>query len=533
MAYSLTVVLISGAIAAGKTTLVRNLGRMLPVEHVSTSGLISSMVSRELGRDELQEIGLGERLQGGDWIVDAVRQAARRAGTADVIVVDAVRTLEQVFDLRKAAGGEWRILHVHLKGEARQLAARYEAGSGRREPGSSWGQVMRSATEAAVTELQAEADAVIDTTSAEPAEVAVRVLARIDRAWRRCGYYADVLVGGQWGSEGKGHLAFFLAPEYDLLVRVGAPNAGHKVHRRDGVVYTHRQLPSGTLASDALLLLGPGAVIDIGILLREIADCQVEAARLSIDPAALIIEKDDVAGEVALKIAIGSTGTGGGAALARRITQRGVPGAVRLAKDVEELRPFVRDTSEVIDRARRRGGRLLLEGTQGTGLSIIHGAYPHVTSRDTTAGSVLAESGVPTQMLRRVLVAYRAYPIRVGGPSGPMGREIDWETVAHRSGLDDAGLKAVERGSVSGSPRRVAEFSWTQLRESARLNGATDLALTFADYLDADNKGARRYGQLTAQTAEFVTEMETVAHAPVSLISTCFDARGPIDRRQW
>ena len=349
----------------------------------------------------------------------------------------------------------------------------------------------------------------------------------------RHGEYVDVLVGGQWGSEGKGNLAFFIAPEYDLLVRVGAPNAGHKICTADGLVYTHRQLPSGTRAADSPLLLGVGAVIDARVLMREIADCQISAERLAIDPGALVIEQSDVQRETGLKSAIGSTGTGGGAALARRIEQRGVPGAVRTAKDVPELAPYLSDSALVLEQTRSRGGRIFIEGTQGTGLSILHGSFPHVTSRDTTASTLLAEVGVPPQLLRRVIVAFRTFPIRVGGESGPMGHEITWDTVADRSGVPVDLLKGNERGSVSGNPRRVAEFSWLQLRRSARLNGATDLALTFADYIDARNRGMRRFDQLTDKTIEMVCEMESVAAAPVSLISASFDGRGPIDRRLW
>jgi adenylosuccinate synthase len=114
-----------------------------------------------------------------------------------------------------------------------------------------------------------------------------------------------------------------------------------------------------------------------------------------------------------------------------------------------------------------------------------------------------------------------------------MGREITWDTVARRSGLQADLMKEAERGSVSGNPRRVAEFSWAQLRNSARLNGATDLALTFADYIDARNRAARRFSQLAEETIDFIREMETVAAAPVSLVSAGFDGRGPIDRRLW
>jgi adenylosuccinate synthase len=204
-----------------------------------------------------------------------------------------------------------------------------------------------------------------------------------------------------------------------------------------------------------------------------------------------------------------------------------------MAKDVPDLAPYVREGQTVLEDAKRRGGRLFLEGTQGTGLSILHGTYPHVTSRDTTVGTLLAEVGVAPALLRRVLVAFRAYPIRVGGPSGPMGREITWDTVAQRSGLSAAALRQTELGSVSGNRRRVAEFSWAQLLRSATLNGATDLALTFADYIDAHNREARRFDQLSQETIEFVGEMEMVASARVSLISVGFDGHPPIDRRLW
>jgi adenylosuccinate synthase len=531
MPYSLSLILLSGPIASGKTTLAGDLARQVSAQLVSTSGLISAEAGRDLDRSGLQRRGLAAPFQGADWIIDAVRQTTSGSPAGIAVVVDAVRTLEQVRGLRMADAGAWRILHIHLRGEDSELAARHEAR--RRDHDASWDQAMRSPTETAVHTLEAEADVVIDTTHVTSQDVAARVAARVSRIRISYGGYADVLVGGQWGSEGKGNLAFFIAPEYDLLVRVGAPNAGHKVCNQDGAVYTHRQLPSGTRATDSRLLLGVGAVIDVGVLMREIADCEIPAERLAIDPGALVIEDSDVQREAALKRAIGSTGTGGGAALARRIEQRGVPGAVRTAKDIPELAPYIRDSGSVFEEVRVRGGRIFVEGTQGTGLSILHGSFPHVTSRDTTVSTLLAEIGLPPQLLRRAIVAFRSYPIRVGGESGPMGREITWDTVARRSGLPPDRLRGTEKGSVSGNQRRVAEFSWAQLGQSARLNGATDLALTFADYMDSRNRGVRQFSRLAPETIQFVHEMESVAGAPVSFISTGFDGRGPIDRRLW
>ena len=102
----------------------------------------------------------------------------------------------------------------------------------------------------------------------------------------------DVLVGGQYGSEGKGHVAAYLSREYDVLVRVGGPNAGHTVASRSGV-YTYHQLPSGARDTDARLLLGPGMTVHVESLIKEIDECKVTPERLFIDPQVMIIEEED------------------------------------------------------------------------------------------------------------------------------------------------------------------------------------------------------------------------------------------------
>jgi adenylosuccinate synthase len=210
-----------------------------------------------------------------------------------------------------------------------------------------------------------------------------------------------------------------------------------------------------------------------------------------------------------------------------------------LAKDVPELKGYVRPAREVLDEAYRNRHRILLEGTQGTALSLYHGHYPHVTSRDTTTNGTLAEAGIGPRRLRRVILVTRAFPIRVKDPdtegltSGFMSQEIEYEELAGRSGVPIEEIQATETSSVSKRARRIAEFDWDLLRRSVELNGGTDIALTFADYIDVKNQKAQRYDQLTDETIRFIEEVERVSGVPVSLITTRFDIRAVIDRRRW
>ncbi len=346
----------------------------------------------------------------------------------------------------------------------------------------------------------------------------------------------DILVGGQYGSEGKGNISAYLAPEYDVLVRVGGPNAGHKVYAEPEPLNFHH-LPSGSVnAQESKLLIGPGATLYVPDLLGEIGRFKIDHERLKIDKKAMIITKRDRISEKDLVLGIGSTGQGVGAAQARRIRNR-KPGQVKLAGDVDELRPFVCDGCEFLERVFEKGGRVFLEGTQGTGLSLYHGDYPYVTLRDTTVSGCLAEAGISPARVRRIVMVCRTYPIRVKNPpkgtSGPMTRPISWAEVARRSEYKAHQLTKTERGSTSNKRRRVAEFEWTSLRKAVTLNAPTDIALTFVDYISKENTKARRFEQLTSDTIRFIEEIERVARVPVSLISTRFDYRNIIDRRSW
>ena len=192
----------------------------------------------------------------------------------------------------------------------------------------------------------------------------------------------------------------------------------------------------------------------------------------------------------------------------------------------------------VLDEAFREGQKVFLEGTQGAGLSLHHGRYPHVTSRDTTVSGCLSEAGIPPRRVRKMVMVCRTFPIRVKSPSkkkssGYMAQPLTWIDVGERSGYDLRKLKRAEHTSTTNKLRRVGEFERDLFRRAVCLNGPTDIALTFADYIDRSNTEARRFGQLTADTVRFIEELECVANAPVSLISTRFNYRSIIDRRSW
>ncbi|MDP9067415.1 MAG: adenylosuccinate synthetase [Actinomycetota bacterium] len=529
-----SIIVLSGPIGSGKSTLASRLANRLDATHLKTNDLLRELKPKTEGRAALQKAGeqLDKSTQG-RWLAESLAPRIAQLDESAVVVIDAVRLNSQIEALREIFLRA--VVHVHLTAPTEELEARYSRRKAERAGElPKYSDVKKDPTEARVEGLSADADIVIDTKLCTADDVEIRALTRLGFRVGLTSANVDVIVGGQYGSEGKGNVAFYLAPEYDLLVRVGGPNAGHKVPLDPPV--THRSLPSGTLAAaEANLLIGPGAVLSVETLLKEIREAGAEYGRLMIDPQAMIVSPEDVAAEEALVKSIGSTGQGVGEATARRIRNR--KEGVLLAKDVAELRPFIKSASEVLEDAMARGDRILLEGTQGTGLSLYHGEYPHVTSRDTTVAGCLAEAGIAPRNVRRVVMVCRTYPIRVASPkgetSGFIAQEITWKDVSTRSGVPLEELDDVEKGSVSLKQRRVGEFDWALFRKSVLLNGPSDIALTFADYLHIENRKARRFDQLRPETIRFIEELEYVSGCPVSLISTRFDLRSVIDRRSW
>lgn len=531
------VVVLSGPVSAGKTTLASRLHDRFGAIHLKTSVLLEALAGGRIPAERGAMQRFGARLDkqtDGKWVAEDLVPRITDLPEDAVVVVDAARIASQIDALR--AGLPRQVVHVHLTAPEDVLERRYSKRPKTRfKERKTYKEVLANPTERRVPKLKDDADVVIDTGKNTRKDVEVRAASYLGLNAGDPGGLVDVIVGGQYGSEGKGNIAYAIGSEYDLLCRVGGPNAGHKVPLDEPL--THRLLPSATLTSEAPILIGPGAVLNVDVLFDELSKSGVEDGRLHIDPQAMVISDNDIEGEKDLVKEIGSTGQGVGIATARRITERRE--GTDLAGDIDLLKPFIAPAHEILADAYAEGAHILLEGTQGTALSLYHGDYPHVTSRDTTAAGCLAEMGISPTRIRRVIMVCRTYPIRVQSPtakgktSGPMSQKTNWKEISRRSDIPLAELRRVEKGSVSNRRRRVGEFDWELLRRAAELNGATDIALTFVDYLDIENRKARRFDQLQPDTIRFIEEVERVAGAPVSLISTRFHVRSVIDRRAW
>lgn len=515
------VVALSGAVGSGKSTVADALLASVGGERLSTRAIIVARKHVESDRRALQKAGDELDVETAfAWVADAVEE--RWALAEGLLIVDAVRRAEQVKHLRRRFPDAVR--HVHLDVDEEVLARRHAARRHEVAEPESYEAVRAQGTEAGAVDLASHADVVFDPSRLDPRSMAAVALAGLGLVETQAARLVDVVVGGQYGSEGKGNICSYLAPRYQVLMRVGGPNAGHRVRDPD---YDFVHLPSGSLHNpNARLLVGPGATLSLEILLREIDEVGA-ADRISIDPQAIIIEAEDVAIEERALDVIGSTKQGVGVATARKILNRGeepVFGAkVRLAGQAPELAPYLRSTWIELEKAYAAGERIMLEGTQGTDLSVHHGAWPHVTSRETTASGCMADAGIPPARVDRVIMVVRTYPIRVGnatGYSGNMGREIDPSVVAARSGKDVGGIRATEVGTRSGKPRRMAEFDLGQIRRAAALNGATEIAVTFADYIDEVNSKARCFEELSDATRSFVGQVEDATGRPVALVAS-------------
>jgi adenylosuccinate synthase len=336
-----------------------------------------------------------------------------------------------------------------------------------------------------------------------------------------------VIVGGQYGSEGKGKVAHWLARERlaSVAVRTGGTNAGHTVEEVPDHPVVLRQLPTAAFLPYVRCVLGPGSYIDPDLLLDEVARTGLSADRLLIDPNATVITESDKARErnSPLRASIGSTQSGTGAAVMKRI---GRLASAELAANDARLGQFIAPAASFLRSQLTSGNRIILEGTQGFGLSLLHSAsYPFVTSRDTTAAAFVSEVGLSPLDVDEVVMVLRAFPIRVSGHSGPLPHETDWSTITKESGSPD---RLIEYTSVTKRVRRVARFDADIVRHAIAVNAPTHIVLNHVDYVDFEC----RYTKVGSQkTINFVASIEAAIGSPIDYLG--FGPTSLVDRTSF
>lgn len=338
-----------------------------------------------------------------------------------------------------------------------------------------------------------------------------------------------VVVGAQWGDEGKGKLVDYLTTDADWVVRFqGGNNAGHTLVV-NGVTYKLHLIPSGVLHTHSRCAIAAGVVIDPDVFLTELAE--LEKAGIPVTPENLIIDRDahlimeyhrvldQALEERRGGRAIGTTGRGIGPCYVDRATRSGVRMAELLALDelkekierhiersnaelehvlgsslrvsfdsvwstvqnaAEKLSPFINNVSLVISNARVAEERIVFEGAQGTLLDQVHGTIPFVTSSNTIAGAVTTGVGIGPRTIDYVLGVAKAYTTRVG--AGPFPTEL------HDSTGDYLGEKGHEFGTTTGRKRRCGWFDTVAMKRAARLNGFDSIAITKLDVLSGLEK---------------------------------------------
>ncbi len=332
-----------------------------------------------------------------------------------------------------------------------------------------------------------------------------------------------VVVGAQWGDEGKGKIVDLLSSDADYVVRYqGGANAGHTLEFDDKKIVLHL-IPSGIFNGDATCVIGNGVVIDPHALLEEIEEVEATGGdlkdRLKISGSAHVILPyhqllDRVKEEHRGDDAIGTTGRGIGPAYVSKVSRVGIrmsdlfhPEALRkkvrdniadinealqhvykhepieaapiiedLLEAAEKLCPYITNTSALLHEAIENGNEILLEGAQGSLLDVDHGTYPFVTSSCPTSGGACTGSAIPPTAIDKVMGISKAYCTRVG--NGPFPSELTGEAGEQ---LREAGQ---EFGATTGRPRRCGWIDLVALKYAVRLNGMNELALTKLDILD-------------------------------------------------
>jgi adenylosuccinate synthase len=320
-----------------------------------------------------------------------------------------------------------------------------------------------------------------------------------------------IVIGGQFGSEGKGKVSAHIAlsEDIDICVRCGGPNSGHSFLTENRSRVLLRQLPTGVVRPATRLLIPAGGLVDLAVLHHEIKDFGLDSRRVGVDRNAMILEHADREVETRLGMTerLSSTQSGVGSAVARRALRQT---DVRLARDVKDawFSKLITDVADECNSALDVEKKVLIEGTQGFGLSLYHSVhYPKTTARDTSAAGFLSEVGLSPLSATEIVAVFRTFPIRVAGlQAGPLKDEIDWDTLQRESGYPSA---IREYTSVTNKVRRVARFDWDLARHTVDRNRPTRIAVMGLDYLDYRDYGKEHFAELTRRSHRFIERFQS------------------------
>lgn len=531
------VICFSGQICSGKTGYAKGLTEILEAQYIHFGSIIKRYAAENgFGDDRAAIQNAGQHFMdtmGSDALIELAIRQLDGTPPSRHIVFDGVRHAEIYHAIKDRFSGA-TLIYVDAKSQERYK--RYLERSRQTITYQEFMSMNEMPVEREIPALEKEADYIVKSSHEKDLGAAINITSRIISAMLtgqihkfKAGNSTErgkmlAVVGAQYGSEGKGVITAAIAQEYSVHVRVGSPNAGHTFHWNDNV-HVMQCIPCGWINPNAKIILGRGSLLNMEYLISEIEHIEKYypefKKRLYIDAKAGILletfkqKEGGIDGDYNRRI--GSTGEGVGEARIARIKRD--PNEFLYFKDVaKEYGLFdcmMKNTPSMIAECQDRGENILLEGTQGCALSLLHGNWPYVTSIDTNAAALLSEAGIAPSRLTNVLIVARTFPIRVSGNSGDLKFEIDWNTLSA-----ELGRPVLEYTTVTKRPRRIGKWDDNLIQEAILLNKPTSMALTFLDYIDPSCRGISEFEKLNDKSKAFITAIEQKFSIPIAIIGT-------------
>lgn len=334
-----------------------------------------------------------------------------------------------------------------------------------------------------------------------------------------------LVIGGQYGGEGKGKISAFLAEQnhFDIVCRTGGVNSKHTAYK-DGKAYDLRQVPTAaTTGFKGKIVYGAGSLIHIPTLLEEMEMLGVSESQILIDTQTGILTEENIQSQRSdpRYETLGSTMTGTGHATAQRALRK-----LPIAKDFSELAPMLGDVPAFLRAQLVAGKNVMIEGHQSSGLSNFHGDYPYTSNRDSTAAALLSELGIGPRYSLRIVLVIKAFPTR--NHNGRLPNEMTLEEA------DALGITEYGGGSwgIENNRRRVGRIDLEDIKRAVCLNTPTEIALTGMDYFDPNSRLSTVWEDLSGEGKSLVAQIEEVSGIPVSLISTGPETDSMISHQQ-